>query len=479
MSSYEDIQMQNETVFSGSWVIPGHEETPYNGKLHYSQEEKGLILVLEIPEEGTEPVGKGTNGLMLHFDKSRYKVIRGTLFNGGHLLLYDCVIGPKHTRLFQYSTVIIYATYGFWGLDQEGPLVFKAAQFCLEEIVEWSGLCKYEPDFDPAKHGCHWESKDPVSFSLNDNTTVTFNPVNGGWSSDNEFSTRSEIRQDIEIKFEYKEDVNWETAINDVQVVRYLIGLGINRLPNIESIKYKHSSISTIRPGREAEVITYYPAYEVLSGTGKDPVSGTFRKDERFYYWYTFPQILDVGGIENWIASYQKLKPVLDLYFSVGGALSADAAFLSLTQALETFHARFFTDKLSEYKSMISMYHGDTAWWDLLLSSDQKDHKGIILKSRLAYLMFADGLIPIHSCKYSKEDFIQRLVGTRNYFTHYDESRKKLIFTQEELPFVNQELEYLLDYHLLVFMGFNKDAVRKSVIERMNALEMNYRLWKK
>ena len=463
--------MKNEMVLSGSWVIPGHEKTSYNWKLHYSKEEKGLVLELEIPEE---PESYFTNGLMIHFEKSRYKAIQGTLFNGGHLLLYDCVIGPKNTRLFQYTTVIIYATYGFWGLEQEEPLVFKAAQLNFGEIVEWSGLCRLEDNFDSKNPGYSWEHQEPVSFALNDNATVKFSPVLGGWSSDNVFSTRCEIRQDIDITLEYKEDVEWETAINDAQAIRYLIGLGINRLPNIEGIKYKHGNMSSDGP---VEDRVYYPAFEVLLGTGKDPVSGTFRKDERFHYWYTLPQVRDVGGFEKWVASYQKLKPVLDLYFSVGGALSADAAFLSLMQALETFHARFFTDKLSEYKNMITAYQGSTTWWPLLFGSDQQNHKGIILKSRLAYLMFADEKVPFYPGTYSHEAYIQKLVDTRNYFTHYDESKEQLTFSQEELPFVNQELEYLLDYHLLVLLGFDKGDVRKEVVGRMNELQVNYQLW--
>jgi hypothetical protein len=459
-------------VLSGSWVIPGHEKTSYNGKLHYSKEEKGLVLELEIPEE---PESYFTNGLMIHFEKSRYKAIQGTLFNGGHLLLYDCVIGPKNTRLFQYTTVIIYATYGFWGLEQEEPLVFKAAHFNFGEIVEWSGLCKFDDNLDSKKPGYTWEHKDSVSFALNGNATVKFSPVMGGWSSDNVFATRSEIRQSIDIKLEYQEDVDWETVINDAQVVRYLIGLGINRLPNIEGIKYKHNSMASAVPGGGDRI--YYPAYEVLLGTGKDPVAKASQKNERFHYWYSLPQVQNVNGLEKWISSYQKLKPVLDLYFSVGGALSADAAFLSLMQALETFHARFFTDKLSEYKNMIAPYQGSTTWWPLLFSSDQQNHKGIILKSRLASLMFADGQVPFYSGTYSHDAYIQKLVDTRNYFTHYDESKEQLTFSQEELPFVNQELEYLLDYHLLVLLGFDKGDVRKEVVGRMNELQVNYQLW--
>lgn len=464
--------MKNEMVLSGSWVIPGHEKTSYNGKLHYSKEGKGLVLELEIPEE---PESYVTNGLMIHFEKSRYKAIQGTLFNGGHLLLYDCVIGPKNTRLFQYTTVIIYATYGFWGLEQEEPLVFKAAQFNFGEIVEWSGLCKFDDNLDSKKPGYTWEHKDSVSFALNGNATVKFSPVMGGWSSDNVFATRSEIRQSIDIKLEYQEDVDWETVINDSQVVRYLIGLGINRLPNIEGIKYKHNSMASAVPGGGDRI--YYPAYEVLLGTGKDPVAKASQKNERFHYWYSLPQVQNVNGLEKWISSYQKLKPVLDLYFSVGGALSADAAFLSLMQALETFHARFFTDKLSEYKNMIAPYQGSTTWWPLLFSSDQQNHKGIILKSRLASLMFADGQVPFYSGTYSHDAYIQKLVDTRNYFTHYDESKEQLTFSQEELPFVNQELEYLLDYHLLVLLGFDKGDVRKEVVGRMNELQVNYQLW--
>ena len=470
--------MENEFIYSGSWNILEHGDTSYHGKLHYSREERALYLELEIPEDWNTD---GPDGVMPQFKKNRYKQIQGVLFNGAHILLYDCALGSRNTYLFQFTRVVIYAKYAFWGLQEETPLLFKEAQFDFGEIIEWSGLCHFKDTFDSEKPGYLWEHEPPVSFELNANVKVTLSPVMGGWSSESVYRTKSEISQHIVVELSYIEDVPWETAIDDAQAVRYLVGLGVNRLPRIESIKHIHRQMESVIPGKNGTVSgndddVFYPAHEVFVGTGKDSLSQDYRQNERLRYWFTLPQMQEAAGLERWSSNYPKLKPVLDLYFSTE-TLSTDAAFLSMMQALETFHARFYADKLSDYRNKIAQYEGYGVWWPLLFSDDQKDHKGIILKSRISSLMFADGAVPFLPGMYSHEDYIQKLVDTRNYFTHYDVSKESLIFSDEELPFVNAELECLLKYHLFVLLGFDKKKVRDKVVQRMNEIETNYQLW--
>lgn len=463
---------QEDIIYSGSWVFPEQTNISYNGKLHYLPKKKGLILELEIEE-------KDISRIFSHLGKRIYPYVNGTLFTGTRVLLYNCRVGGSHTKDFRYTQQIVFAEYAFVGLhaDSENDLVFKGALFDFGEIIEWSGLCQYSFDYHDGENSYNsyvWKSKEPVDFKLNDNTEVCFWAQNGGWSTEQIFGRESKISQAVIVEFKYENPVSWEQIRDDAQVIRYLIGMGINRLPIIAEIKYKHESLVYPNYG---EGKTIYRAADVIEGTGEDPIARDHQNNERFEYLYSFNDLQGTGGIDKWVSSYKKLKPVLDLYFSIFGAPSVESVFLSMMQALETFHSRFITDNLSDYKSRVEAYNGYGMWYGLLLCEDQKDHKrSIILKSRLADLMFADSVMPFYPINYGHEDFIQKLVDTRNFFTHYDEKKESMIFTEKEFPYVNAELRLLLDYHLLVLLGFDKQVVRDTIVKKMNAIEMNYQI---
>jgi len=64
-----------------------------------------------------------------------------------------------------------------------------------------------------------------------------------------------------------------------------------------------------------------------------------------------------------------------------------------------------------------------------------------------------------------KKTFIQKVVVTRNYLTHYDSSLKDQAAEREELYHITQKLKILLEVCLLAQLGFSFDDI-KSLISR-------------
>jgi ApeA N-terminal domain 1 len=62
--------------------------------------------------------------------------------------------------------------------------------------------------------------------------------------------------------------------------------------------------------------------------------------------------------------------------------------------------------------------------------------------------------------------FIDLIVNTRNYYTHYNESLKDKIAKSEELPMVNAKLDIIVKACLMKEMGFElpeiKDMMRRN-----------------
>lgn len=79
--------------------------------------------------------------------------------------------------------------------------------------------------------------------------------------------------------------------------------------------------------------------------------------------------------------------------------------------------------------------------------------------------MFADG-----QNLERDSQFIQKIVDTRNYYTHYDPKKINRSFTPAELSKVNYKLMLLLEYHILKLLGFEESELRKKYIENINRL---------
>ena len=74
------------------------------------------------------------------------------------------------------------------------------------------------------------------------------------------------------------------------------------------------------------------------------------------------------------------------------------------------------------------------------------------------------------------DKYIRKIINTRNYYTHYNQSKFEKAFTKEELPWINGHLLALLQYHLLILMGFDTDEVRKKTIENIHQIDDAYHI---
>jgi len=144
------------------------------------------------------------------------------------------------------------------------------------------------------------------------------------------------------------------------------------------------------------------------------------------------------AGLRNWYNNYHLLKPIIDLYelvfYNVG--LTPEIRFLTLMQALETYHARFI------------------------------DRGDMSLRKRL-FSLFNDNFLVMG---YSLEGFIGKLVNTRNYYTHYSPAKERLAFRDEELLFANGILHWVVAYHLLCNIGFEEHFIKDKVYRHIRSI---------
>ena len=460
--------MSETQILSGKWKV-GKDDIAYDGNLIFNEEDRYVTLEILIPE--------ASDNTAVRFPYSgKLSFISGTLLTGATVLLYDGEIGPTNYRVMQYTRILIYVKYAFWGLSEKNldDFAFRGASVDFGDILNWYDICKYEKTRSDKKTiGYVWKNDDIIDVKVSDTLSLKFNPTTSGyWGKI--YKQEIKLNQTVWIQFEYKTDVNWESILQDVQKIQYLIGLGTKQRIEISEIKYIHHSMYTILSEESGNRI--WNEGDVLLGTGK--VERTRYTEPRDFA-FNLKDFLKVKkGVTNWFLHYDKLKPVLDLFFSIyGPAYSVETAFLNLSQALETYHARFKANTIGEYKKRVKNLVTNSAgsenknyWSWFLLDDGQQKSKQIKLRSRLADLYYADGQLPLMRECDLPSDIVQKICDSRNYYTHYEEKKRSLAYTCEELPIVNGYLICLLRYHIMCLIGFDPDDAKNAIKDRVDWL---------
>ena len=462
--------MTKSIKYSGTWRFYKKEEF-FQGDLYVDREHRTISLdIILTAEDGRKRPGTPYRG--------RVPFINGKLFNGDSVLLSGC----QFVRVFRDSGATwrarFSAGYAFWGLtvEDESEIKFREAFFEFGDIIEWTGLCSYHWEIGENNEYLAWDSSEPVEMVINDNLTITARPVNE-WGGFENFETEMVVRQKVWFEFSYGIAVSFDTIMEDVRAIAYMIGIGISKRPAVRSAQYCHPSIYSVLKDRNGQDVKRLKRADLLIGGGNEESGEMVRRTGSFLY--RFGDISSGERFEQWRTHYAKLRPILDLYmtaFEKGGG-SDEPIFLNLVQALETFHARFITNKVKYYFERVdqlleefSKKHSEEEceeWRLFLIDKGQSRNKnGIFLRSRLADLTFAEGeVLFLRLGELALPDFIQKIIDTRNYYTHYDASKLVRSFSEEELFFVNAELLALLQFHVLRLLGFDRKMLRERVIK--------------
>ena len=100
----------------------------------------------------------------------------------------------------------------------------------------------------------------------------------------------------------------------------------------------------------------------------------------------------------------------------------------------------------------------------------------IILKSRLNDLALANFEFAFYnmSNKVHPYEFIDKIVATRHYFTHYAENKKSKSLQGDDLGIAYSILRLILSYYLLKEIGFEHEYIKDVVGQKQANIEHAY-----
>ncbi len=140
--------------------------------------------------------------------------------------------------------------------------------------------------------------------------------------------------------------------------------------------------------------------------------------------------------IKNWIEKFENLEAVHELYFSIvnNPTLYLKSKFLNVIYALESYHR-------------------------------QVNSTSSTLRERLRELIYQHRSVKILFIK-NNNAFLNRVINTRNYFTHYDSQKRKKALKGIDLLRYTKKLMLLLELCLLSEMGMNNEEIKDLFLKK-------------
>jgi len=179
--------------------------------------------------------------------------------------------------------------------------------------------------------------------------------------------------------------------------------------------------------------------------------------------------------LKNWFDKAEKLKSVFDLYFGLLyiPSIYVHLEFLTLAQALETYHRRMYGGTYmsqDDYKGVADVLKSaipqdlDSAHRDSLKKRIEFGYD-YSLRKRLGDIV-TNILAPYQEITLklieNKNEFIGSLVDTRNYLTHYTEELEKVAITEPQQQYIFvQKMKILMQLCFFVELGFPVEVVNK------------------
>ena len=436
-------------------------EKEYDCDLYLNEELGGILLKINV-------YSKIANYLELPIEMD---FISGELSTGFRFILLECTRKELQDLISYEKSVFSYsARYMIKGIGGKAAhqITFNKIVFQLSDIMEWGNISGYSVG---ENYQLKQENETECILYQSDYFSVKYF-VNCSMLPVSNLELLKEnitLKQNGNIEISFNEGKYIKEFEDIYKKVKRLIEFSMLRTITLKKVtgwsKDNKRLIGKEEHEWPIEIISYDCFVDSL-----DEGMKSIR-----YKWICLPELIENNSFEKYFQKYETLEPVVELYLEILEArtMSSVRAFLNITQALETYHARFKANTLGDFKRRIkevilknrpeSFRQKDT---EFLMEGSKRN---LTLQSRLADLLLAEFNIWLDTGDINRLEFPRIIAKTRNYYTHYNESikNKERVLTREELVVYNRVLLYMLEYHLLSELGFtNTDEIRGKLNDR-------------
>jgi len=429
--------MMDKFEYEGIWWLPDKPEKQVPGTLRFTPNEAILKLIGSF---------KDTK------DTLKPEIILGISSNGKKITLHKC-FETKPNNVSVPESLSFYADEVFVGAHFQKSEDIKFRKLCIRYsyLDEWVNIFEFNIT-DEKEMVIKYKKPEPIQASIGEDCKIFI--VFRVTIAQKEKS----IKQRTYIRIEPSVEKSLEEYRNIMRLIQNFLSLGVTE-------PVYPLTITGTTEANNSPIEIYYHSPEI----SKVP--------KTLCMLFTFKDISDRFEIllKNWFEKADTLGPVYDLYFGTlyNPRMYLQHQFLSLIQAIEAYHRRKFEGKYlsdDDYEPIYEKFKkfinelaiepsSKEASFKEALKSKLKYGNEYSLRKRLKDLFEKYKEVVDHFIE-NKDIFINRVVDTRNYLTHYDKNLREKAVDGEQLYYVTQQLKIVIVICLLSELGFNFKEIK-------------------
>lgn len=383
-------------------------------------------------------------------------MIFGKLNTGVCVKLYNAKLIVSTPHVLSHQSIRYIVEYVLETTANKETENFTRFRFKIENGVEWSELSHVQTNLNEIKI---LEQESRVVNWFGEKITFFTTVESPLWSYPKQERIKVEERLNIYIESNERHELPYFLTMRDkiLAMISFATKSNLNVLE-----QYAENDCET------AEIDFHIGGYKVTTSEPYKSINYILPKE----YNFKLTQLIG-NGVQ--MTTIDKLMPVLNLYLSLFKYkdMPYEMRFLNIVQAIETFHARFFSNeckKKSEHEARIrqqySKFIGYKEIEDFLLPDQSKnDITHITLLARINELLFDNGSKLFYHYCVTEKDFAQTIVRTRNYFTHFDSELEKYALKGDNLINAIRVLRVILEYHICKVLGVDNAAIARVALK--------------
>ena len=452
---------------SGYFWLPENPEFKLPGVLHISDTAKATLEVLGL---------FGDNIIQMLAMPERQRII-GVIESIGFVTLEHCIcINQTYSTgtSISKSSFIVNLVFSGFNYGSEKEISFREIEFTVEGLDEWLSITglHQQNDFKSQEITIRFSPPKAIQINLSEGVQMTF----GFGYSCNYGYTKAKIEQKSFIKITMENARPFKELISLIFKINNFFCFAIDNVVTINSMTGYVDSFKSDEEEIEAHFTPVSIYYRSILCPDLKTVVSEF--DVFFSYKDVATQLEKI--LVNWLSNYEISEPAFNLYFASksGAHKYINGEFLSLAQGLETLHRRNSPEKISmpenvfcELKNnLLEVCPEDKKEW---LEGSLKYANGISLRHRIKQMI--EPFKELYGSRREQSSFIDKVLNTRNYLTHYSPSLKDKSCDGIELAKLSQKLEVLFQLHFLHLVGLDHSLIIKLAKEN-TALQEKLRI---
>ena len=426
--------MSENIEYIGYWYLPNKKQDELYGKLTINDNR----IDLEIYGGLFEDINNSIN--MKEID-----VINGFTICGKSITLLNNIsigfsMNMPGTVINKYRSKFMIIGNEYTSIDE---CILSSISCSYTNLSEWIGISGFNLEHSK-KHTCiDYSYPEEMIYELDDYTLKINYTLKNKYNLD-----EINMKQYINIVFEGLLDCDLDSALGIIYDFSRFLTLCIGQKISPYNIKAKDKN------GKEVEIKI----------NGVEEISDKKVNNHEMLIPFKFIKENFKECLTNWNDKKEKLSPVIDYVVdSHSKVFHIPLSFIKLVQATETFSRRMRNNcKIDEsehnkkFEYIIERIDNDE-YKEWLIEKLRYSNEPSLSNRLKEILKEVDFIISLNSGERKK--VVKKIVDTRNYYTHFDESKKDLIMTTEELIYISKYILVILKVLIMKELGLDEASI--------------------